>query len=292
MVPMRKIFEALGAEVEWFEDTKTIIAVKDEITITMQIDNLSIKVNEEEIILDVPPQLVESRTLVPVRAVAEGLDADVKWNDETQTVIITKEESDTTSVSASVPTVYPDSAEASNLNGNITAIDLDENSINGFEKLWDTDFDDIWKMQNESDFLIAMNGWLCKKCNYGDNIEKLSYAERVFYTVFQLEGEVNNGGFSQYLYNSSGDFANEIVKALCEIKAYKTADICDAALTALGSEIPENWELRQEKLESMITDEVGEILDEYDNEFYSCSDNLEELSYKFIITNKSQFTHN
>ena len=92
MVPMRKIFEALGAQVDWDDETQTITATKNDIIIIMQIDNVAISVNEKEVVLDVPPQLVESRTLVPVRAVAEGLDADVEWDDDTQTVIITKEE--------------------------------------------------------------------------------------------------------------------------------------------------------------------------------------------------------
>jgi hypothetical protein len=166
------------------------------------------------------------------------------------------------------------------------------NAVTDFKELWDTDFDNIWDIENENNFLIAMNGWLCKKCNYGEDIEKLSHAERVFYVVYQLEGEVNNGGFSQYLFNSSGNFANEIVEALREIGANKTADICDKALSALGGKIPEDWELRQEKLESMITDEVDTILSKCDNEFYSYPDNLEELNYKFIEINRNQFTRN
>ena len=92
MVPMRKIFEALDAKVAWDDNTKTVTATKDDITIVMQIDNEVIFVGEKEIRLDVPPQIVDSRTLVPIRAVAEGLNADVKWYDETRTVLITKEE--------------------------------------------------------------------------------------------------------------------------------------------------------------------------------------------------------
>ena len=69
MVPMRRIFEALGALVQWDEDTQTITAVKDEINVTMQIDQPVIVVSGEEITLDVAPQLVGDRTLVPIRAV-------------------------------------------------------------------------------------------------------------------------------------------------------------------------------------------------------------------------------
>ncbi len=89
MVPMRKIFEAMGANVDWNGETQTVTATKDDITVIMQIDNTVIKVNGENITLDVPPQLVDSRTLVPARAVAESLKAKVDWDGDTQTVVIT-----------------------------------------------------------------------------------------------------------------------------------------------------------------------------------------------------------
>jgi len=44
--------------------------------------------NGESIMLDVPARLVGSRTLVPVRAVSEGLGAKVDWDEGTQTVVI------------------------------------------------------------------------------------------------------------------------------------------------------------------------------------------------------------
>lgn len=88
MVPMRKIFEAMGANVDWNGNTQTVTATKNDITVIMQIDNTVIKVNGENITLDVPPQLVDSRTLVPARAVAESLKAKVEWDGENNTVII------------------------------------------------------------------------------------------------------------------------------------------------------------------------------------------------------------
>jgi len=167
-----------------------------------------------------------------------------------------------------------------------------EAAVNSFSEQCDTDFDfdDIWEIENQTDFLIAMDGWLCKKGNYGEAIEKLSHAERVFYCIFQLEGEVNNGGFSQYLFNSSGNFANEIVDALNEIGAVKMAGICEKALAALGCNIPADRYERQEKLEDVETDEVDEELNECDNEFYEYPDDLTELNYQYIIKNRAQFT--
>ena len=89
LVPMRAIFEALGATVTWDETTQTAIAVKDVNTIKITIDSNIMYKNEESIILDVPARMIEDRTLVPIRAVSESLDAAVDWIEETQQVIIT-----------------------------------------------------------------------------------------------------------------------------------------------------------------------------------------------------------
>lgn len=93
MVPMRKIFESLGATVEWDSNSQTITATKGITKIIMQINKNDMKKNDQTITLDVPPQIVDSRTLVPVRAVAESFDANVKWDSEKQVVSITTTES-------------------------------------------------------------------------------------------------------------------------------------------------------------------------------------------------------
>lgn len=80
------------------------------------------------------------------------------------------------------------------------------------QKLLDTDIRDIWDICNRNMFIIAMNGWLSKKCNYGENIATLTAEEKTVYIVLSFEAEANNGGFEQYLFNSSGGaFAGELV---------------------------------------------------------------------------------
>jgi len=106
MVPMRTIFEALGAVVSWDSGTQTITATQDDIVIIMQIGSEIIRINGEEIALDVPPVLVGGRTLVPVRAVAEGLDADVEWDGAARAVIITKQEQIQTVTRREIETFY------------------------------------------------------------------------------------------------------------------------------------------------------------------------------------------
>lgn len=90
LAPVRAIFEALGATVEWKNDTREVISTKGNTTITMAIDNTTMYKNGEAITLDVAPQIIGERTLVPVRAIAEAFNCKVEWNNDTQTVIITE----------------------------------------------------------------------------------------------------------------------------------------------------------------------------------------------------------
>ena len=94
MLPMRSIFERIGAKVTWIESEKIIFATKNNLLITMQIDNTIMSVQQIEndeiakIELDSPPFIVNGSTLVPVRAVAESLGCSVKWDPHTYTVDI------------------------------------------------------------------------------------------------------------------------------------------------------------------------------------------------------------
>lgn len=88
MVPLRAIFEALGAQVTWDGETKTIYGSKGSNIIILQIDNAKAFVNSAEVVLDVAPQIIDGRTLVPTRFIAEALGADVKWDADNNSVII------------------------------------------------------------------------------------------------------------------------------------------------------------------------------------------------------------
>lgn len=89
MVPVRKIFEELGATVSWDETTQTVTGKKGDRVITMSVGKRIMTVNGKNIYLDVSPILLSDRTLVPARAVAEGLGCNVDWDGQTNTVIIT-----------------------------------------------------------------------------------------------------------------------------------------------------------------------------------------------------------
>jgi hypothetical protein len=90
LVPLRAIFEALGAKVDWNQSTQTVTAIRGDTTVTLTIGSNTLNRNGEQVTLDVPAQLVGGRTLVPARAVAESFGAKVEWDAGTRTVTITE----------------------------------------------------------------------------------------------------------------------------------------------------------------------------------------------------------
>lgn len=89
LVPLRAIFEALDAYVYWVEDSQTILSGKGDQVVMLQVGNNRMYVGENMIELDVPAQIIGDRTLVPVRAISEAFGAQVDWDQETYTVIVT-----------------------------------------------------------------------------------------------------------------------------------------------------------------------------------------------------------
>lgn len=88
LVPLRKIFEALRAEVEWNGETQTVTAYGNNRIIKLTLGENVMYVNGVEYELDVPAKAINGRTLVPVRAISQALDCIVDWDNSTKTVII------------------------------------------------------------------------------------------------------------------------------------------------------------------------------------------------------------
>lgn len=88
-VPFRKIFEELGASVDWISESNTVYASRRFSVMTMTLGETVYWVDGEEKELDTPPVLSNNRVLIPVRAVSEALGADVVWDSGTNSVYIT-----------------------------------------------------------------------------------------------------------------------------------------------------------------------------------------------------------
>lgn len=80
MVPLRAIFEKLGAEVSWHQETQSVTAFRDGKHVSLTLGKPSICVDDSKFALDVSPVAIDGRTLVPLRAVSEAFDVRVEWD--------------------------------------------------------------------------------------------------------------------------------------------------------------------------------------------------------------------
>ncbi|MEW6172283.1 MAG: stalk domain-containing protein [Bacillota bacterium] len=88
LVPLRAIFEALGAEVDWDGETRTVTGRKGSTAIKLVIGPKTAYVNGEPVTLDVPGKIMSGRTLVPLRFIGESLGAKVGWDGAKHTVMV------------------------------------------------------------------------------------------------------------------------------------------------------------------------------------------------------------
>lgn len=102
LVPLRAIFESLEAEVGWDPTQRKVTATKGQTTIVLYIGNKLASVNGLSITLDVPPRIINDRTLVPLRFVSESLGAEVGWDNINRIVTVASNQTDLDEVTPEV----------------------------------------------------------------------------------------------------------------------------------------------------------------------------------------------
>lgn len=90
LVPLRLIAERLGLAVVWRQDEKKVTLQGDGTVVALTIGRREAVVNGREVRLDLPPLLVDDRTLVPLRFVSEVFGARVEWDGTRRTAAVTR----------------------------------------------------------------------------------------------------------------------------------------------------------------------------------------------------------
>jgi len=116
-----------------------------------------------------------------------------------------------------------------------------------------------------------------------------STPQQVFSSVWAVEAEVNNGGFSQYFLNDSCETAAFVPQALDTIAAPRTADICRRAIaTAFPAGLPPTPKAISTAAAD-FPDEVLEQLAALDNEFFAYPHNLTDLLFSYVSKHPEEF---
>ena len=92
LIPVRMVFDFLDASVNWQGDEKIVEIDLDDTEVVMKIGENLVYVNNEKLLLDVPPMIINNRTMVPLRFISESFGAEVIWNSKYKSVYIFYEE--------------------------------------------------------------------------------------------------------------------------------------------------------------------------------------------------------
>lgn len=89
LVPVRTVSTALGADVSWDDKSQKVTIIKNNDVIELTINKDVLTKNGQGSKIDVPAQIVNGRTMVPVAVIAEAFGAEVSWDNPSRTVGVT-----------------------------------------------------------------------------------------------------------------------------------------------------------------------------------------------------------
>lgn len=124
LVPLRGIFERLGATVDYDARTGHIVALRGAQSVELTVGSRQARVNNTPRLLDVPAYAVNGRTLVPLRFISESLGATVQWNDASRTVLI-----GSPGYAGAPVQVPPPQAAPSQISGRLMAVSTGQNPV-------------------------------------------------------------------------------------------------------------------------------------------------------------------
>lgn len=116
-------------------------------------------------------------------------------------------------------------------------------------------------------------------------------SRQAIYMIWLLEGEVNNGGYNQFYFNSSGQFYKHLPEMLKLVGAIKFADLTQRANNTFEKENPKITQHQDGTLEGFSKSCDDNPLNKFDDEFYKLyeKENLQEIQVKYIRTHKTEF---
>lgn len=125
-----------------------------------------------------------------------------------------------------------------------------------------------------------------------DYILDLPMQCQITYLIVVLHNQVINGGFHQYFSNGYGQFAKETIKALQEIGAIKKSALLETAFKKVNTENYNTEVFRKKLLKKeikslFVEDDLVDILDKLDEEYYSNEEDVEKLLSEYLLESRS-----
>ena len=120
-------------------------------------------------------------------------------------------------------------------------------------------------------------------------LASFTQAERFVYAIEGMQREVNNGGWNQFFFNSSGALAYDLVPALQAVGSTKNLSIAERAVKIFGKPASLGEEDRAKHLDKITQDGEKSPWDGLEDEFYQAPEDLEAMIIEFIARNPAEF---
>lgn len=188
MVPIRAIFEKMGAVVEWDGNTNSAICTKGDTIVKMTVNSMDMYINNQLTKMDVCPVVIDGRTLAPTRYVAEAFGANVQWSQKNNMVVICSKD----------VYAYADYPDIPDLGRCYNIPLLNERTQNGYKVLSYTYSD----MSNDDYYGYLYDNTALILGNYSE--ESIDYTDGVVTIAYTKAGEIMPRYFIGTSYDENG----------------------------------------------------------------------------------------
>ena len=147
------------------------------------------------------------------------------------------------------------------------------------------DINEILSRDTATNVVVDAYEFFMRRCNWQID-DSFNDTIKTFLLCVLYEGEIYNGGISQFLLNSSGDYAHQIADALHTIGAFNSEKLLRKSFSLFKDGIvPASEEIRYQMIEEMT--DVDSVFEQLDIEVYN--EDIDSFCYKFLLENKDMF---
>ena len=154
-----------------------------------------------------------------------------------------------------------------------------------------TEIDFALNQTDVTDIIELVGTVVWNKANKYKSFQNLSESEKTFVFIDIFESEINDEGLYGFFFNTSGEFAHEVLQAFIDIKANETALIIDKALRIFPElPVPKDIILRRQLIKTLHIKDI-ELWSNLELDLVNSKEKIVDLTIDFIKLNKTDFEY-